>query len=96
LGASVAGEVDGVADHNAHHGKAAGEAGEGAEVVAGDAGADAFALESEDGLGGEAQLVGDGDADASVADVEAEKTGMRGGFQVSAPISELVCGLENP
>jgi hypothetical protein len=79
--AFVAGEVDGIADDDGGDGEAAGEAGERAEVFTGDAAAGALALEGEDGLGGEAELVGDCDADAAVADVEGEKAGWRGGLQ---------------
>lgn len=57
LPAFVAGEVNGIADDDGGDGEAAGEAGERAEVVAGDAAAGALALEGEDGLGGEAELV---------------------------------------
>ena len=74
-GAWFAGKMEGVADNDARDRVAAGEAGDGAEVFAGVAAAE----EGEDGLGGEAKLVRDGDADAAGADVEGEKTGRRGG-----------------
>jgi len=62
LGAEVAGHVEGVADDDGLAGVAAGEASEGAEVVAaGGAG------EGEDGLSGEAEGVRDGDADPAIA-----------------------------
>jgi len=73
LRALVAGEVDGIAHDNADHCKATREPGQGAQIVAGDAGRVASPLKRQHRLGGEAQLVGDGDADAAVADVQAEK-----------------------
>ena len=58
-------------------------AGERAEIFAGDAAGAAFALEREHRLGGEAEFVRDGDADAAVADVEGEIAGF--GFQIVLP-----------
>jgi hypothetical protein len=93
LWTDVTGEVEGVSDDDADDGKAAGETGEGAEVVAGDAAAGALALEGEDGLGGEAEFVRDGNADAAVADIEAEKTRGWDGFQGIAPNAGAGWGL---
>jgi hypothetical protein len=83
LGAQVAGEVHGVADHYAYDAKPPGEARQGAQVVAGDAAA--FALKREHGLGGEAEFVRHGDADAAVADVEGQIA--RFGFQMVSQLS---------
>lgn len=85
LGTGRAGEVDGVADDDGGDGEAAGEPGEGAEVVAGIA----MTLKSEDRLGGEAEFVRDGDADAAVTDIEGEVSGWRCGDQLSAPSFQL-------
>ncbi len=70
LGALVAGHVEGVADDGLGDVVLAEEAGDGLEV-----GASAGAVEGEDGLGGEAEGVGEGDADAAVADVEGGDAG---------------------
>lgn len=80
--------MQGVADDDGDDGEAAGEASEGAEVVAGGAFAAAFAFERKDGLGGEAEFVGDGDADAGVADIEGEIAGDGGGVQVCSSFYE--------
>lgn len=77
LGAEFAGEVDGIADDQSDDGVAAGQAGEGAQVFT----AVAAAFQREDRLGGKAELVADGHADAAIADVEAEVARMCGGFQ---------------
>jgi hypothetical protein len=74
LGAEVAGEVERVADDDADAVETAAETGEGAEIVF----RVALAGEGEDGLGGEAELVRDGDADAFGADVEGEVAGGHG------------------
>lgn len=70
-GADFAGEMQGVADHDARHGEAAGEAGDGTQIVA----AVAAYFKGHHRLRGEAQLVGDGDADAFCSDVEGEIAG---------------------
>ena len=72
LGPGIAREQQRIADDDCGHLVAAGEAGEGAHIVAGVA----FALEGHDGLRGEAKLVGNGDADAAVADVKSEVAGL--------------------
>lgn len=70
-GAGFAGEMQGVADYDAGDGEAAGEAGDGAQVFAGVA----ARFEGHDGLGGEAERIRDGDADAFCSDVEGEIAG---------------------
>jgi hypothetical protein len=79
LGAEFAGEVDGIAHHDADDVEAARQAGDGAEVFS----MIVTAFEGEDWLGGEAELVGDSNADAAVADVEGEIAG--DGLQLVAP-----------
>jgi hypothetical protein len=69
--AGFAGEMEGVADDNGGDREAAGEAGYRAEIVA----SVAVDFEGEDGLGGEAEFVGDGHANALGADVETEVAG---------------------
>jgi hypothetical protein len=67
--ALVAGEeVQGVADDDADDGEPAGETRDGTEVFA----RVAAGFEGQDGLGGEAEFVRDGDADAFGTDVEGE------------------------
>jgi len=87
LGAGLAGEVDGVADDDANNAESLGKPGQRAKIFSGDAGRGASSLEGQDGLGGEAELVGDSDADAAVADVEAEIA--KCSFQLLAPSSQL-------
>ena len=60
--------MHGVAHHNRGDSKPPRKTSQGAQVVAGIA----LAFEGEDGLGGEAQFVGDGYADALRAEVEGE------------------------
>lgn len=69
--AHVPGQMQWVADHDGGDRKTAGQAGNGAEIIA----AVAVNFESEDGLGCEAKFVGDGNADAFGADIEAEIAG---------------------
>jgi len=83
LGAEFSGEMDGVANNDAYDAKAAAEAGNRTEVVSGNARRWAATLQGQDRLGGEAEFVGDGDADAAVADVEAEIA--KGRLQLLAP-----------
>jgi hypothetical protein len=70
LGALVAGHVEGIADDGLGDLVLAEETGDGLEVRAA-----AGAVEGEDGLRGEAEGVGEGDADAAVADVETNDAG---------------------
>ena len=91
LGARLAGKMDGIADDDGGHGEAAREARQGAQVFSGDGGRGATALEREHRLRREAQLVGDGHADASVADVEAEIAGF--GFQLFCSQKPSYCAL---
>jgi hypothetical protein len=69
--AFVAGQVQRVADDDAGDRESAGEARDGSENVA----RSAAGFERHDGLGGEAEFVGDSDADAFGADVEGEIAG---------------------
>jgi hypothetical protein len=62
--------VERVADDDARDPVATGEPGDGAEIVA----AIAVNLEGENGLRGEAELVGDRDADALCANIQCKKT----------------------
>jgi hypothetical protein len=64
--------VEGVADEDDFDVVLADEAGDGFEV-----GAEGGAVEREEGLGGEAERVGDGETDAAVAYVERESAGVR-------------------
>jgi len=71
LGALVAGHVEGVADDGFGDGGVfAQDARDGFEVVA-----EFGAVQGEEGLGGVAELVGEGEADAAIAYVEAEDAG---------------------
>src|SRR5208337_5667113 len=81
LGAGAAGQMHWVAYHDAHDAKAAAESRQRAQVVA----AVALALQRQNRLRGQAQLVRDSHADAAVADVEAEIARIRGGLQRLAP-----------
>jgi hypothetical protein len=81
LGAGRAVGVEGVADEEGLDFVLADEAGDGFEVGSyiwfG-----AGAVEGEERLGGETEGVGDGEADAAVADVEREDAGMGHGVSV--------------
>jgi len=77
LGAGRAVCVERVADEEDFDFVLADEAGDGFEV-----GAERGAVESEEGLGGEAEGVGDGETDAAVAYVEREDSGMGHGVSV--------------
>jgi hypothetical protein len=77
LGAGRAVGVEGIADEEDFDLVLADEAGDGFEV-----GAEGGAVEGEEGLGGEAEGVGDGETDAAVADVECEGAGMGHGVSV--------------
>jgi hypothetical protein len=66
--------MDGVADDNGGDRETAGETGERAEIFA----LVAAAFKRENGLRGETELVRDRNADAAVADVEAEIARVRG------------------
>ena len=85
LTALVAGEMDGIADDDGCNGEAPAETGQRAQVFA----VVVTALDGEHGLRREAELIGDGDADAAVADVEAEITMLGTGFQFLAPSYQL-------
>jgi len=70
LGADVAGHIEGIAEDNGGAAVFAQQAAEGFEVLL-----RVFADQGKDGLGGEAELVGDGDADAAGAEIEAQEAG---------------------
>jgi hypothetical protein len=88
LGAELAGEVNGVAHHDAGDAEAAGQTGQRTKVLSGNAGRWATPLQGQHRLGGKAQLVGDSDADAAVADVETEIAG--NWLQLPAPSFQLL------
>ena len=85
LGTDAAVQMHGIAHHDAHDGEAPAEAGQRTEVVA----LIALALQRQNRLRCQAQLIRDGNADAAVADIEAEVARMSGGFQFLAPASSL-------
>lgn len=68
LGADVTGHIQRVTEDDGRALVFAEEAGEGLQV-----GFDIFAHQSQNRLGGESQLVGDGDTDAASSEIEAEK-----------------------
>lgn len=70
LGADVAGHIEGIAQDDGGAAVFAQEAAEGFKVLL-----LVFADQGEDGLSGEAELVGDSDADAAGAEIEAQKAG---------------------
>ena len=79
LGAGRAVGVKRVADEEDFDFVLADEAGDGFEI-----GTERGAMEGEERLGGETEGVGDGEADAAVADVERESAGVRHGVSVRA------------
>jgi hypothetical protein len=81
LGTHVAGKMHGIAHYYAHDGEAAAEARQRAQVVA----LVVVALQRQNGLRGQAQLVRDSYANAALADIEAEIARMRNSFQLLAP-----------
>jgi hypothetical protein len=81
LGTYVAGEMDGIAYHDAHDIEAPRQPRQRAQVFA----LVVTPLERQYRLGGQPQFVGHGHADAAIANIEAEVAGMRGGFQLLAP-----------
>lgn len=70
LGAEIAGHVDGIADNDAAAVEFTQKASERFEVLP-----RIFADQSENGLSCEAKLVGDGDANAAISEIEAQKAG---------------------
>ena len=70
LGTDVAGHIQGIAENDGGAAKFAEDAAQGFEILL-----DVFADQGQDGLGREAKLVGDSDANAAVAEVETEETG---------------------
>lgn len=87
-GALVAGKVARMAHHNGGYAKPPRQARQRAEVFA----EIAFPLQRQDGLGGEAQFVGNGYADALCADVEAEVSRRWVGFQRGLLLTSLKPG----
>ena len=71
LGADVTGHIDGIAEDDGGAAEFAEEAAERFEVLL-----RVFANQREDGLSGEAERVGDGDADAAAAEIEAQEAGL--------------------
>jgi hypothetical protein len=70
LGADVAGHIEGIAEDDGRAAVFAEKAAEGFEVLF-----QVFTDQGEEGLSGEAELVGDGDTDAAGAEIEAQKAG---------------------
>jgi hypothetical protein len=70
LGADVAGHIERIAEDDSGAAVFAQEAPQGFEVLL-----RVFADQGEDGLSGEAELIGDGDADAAGAEIEAQEAG---------------------
>jgi len=79
--AGLTGKMQRVAHHNSRHAESPAEPRQRAQIVP----ELAAPLEREHGLRREAQLVGDGNADAAAANIEAEIAGMRNSFQLLAP-----------
>jgi len=71
LRAYVAGHIEGIAEDDGGAAEFAEEAAEGFQVQL-----RVFADQREDGLGGEAELIGDSDADAAGAEIEAQEAGL--------------------
>jgi hypothetical protein len=70
LGANVAGHIEGIAEDDGGAAVFAQQAAKGFKVLL-----LIFADQGEDGLGGEAEFVGDGDTDAAGAEIEAQEAG---------------------
>jgi len=83
LGAWFSRKVDGVANHDPGDTKPLSQSCKRSEVFSGDARRCASPFQGQHRLGGKAQLVGDSNPDAAVADVKAEIAG--NGFQLLAP-----------
>lgn len=71
LRADIAGHIEGVADDDGGAAEFALQAAEGFEVLT-----HVFADKGENRLGGEAEFVGDSDADAAVSEIEAQEAGL--------------------
>ena len=69
------GEADGIADDDGRNCEFASQTAEGAKVFA----AAALAFKGKDRLGSQSELVGDGDADSAIADIESQETRGRSG-----------------
>ena len=83
LGAGLAREVNGVADDDGYDAKTFGKPCKGPQVFSGDAGRWATPLQGQDRLSCKPQLVGHGNPDAAIADVETEIA--KDSFQLLAP-----------
>jgi hypothetical protein len=81
LRANVAGEMHGIAHHDARHSKPPAEPRQRAQILA----AIMPPLQCQHRLRSQPQLVRHRHADAAVADIEAEVTGMENSFQLLAP-----------
>ncbi len=85
LRAWLAGKMQRIAHYNTHDPKAPRQPCQRAQI---------FALvvpsdKRQDRLRGQPQLIGDGNADAAIADIEAQIARMEGSFQLSAPDLQL-------
>jgi hypothetical protein len=83
--ALFAGKVQRVPDHDAGHSIPPGEAGQGAQVLAGAA----LSLKRENRLRSQAEFVGHGDSDAPGAHIETEIARLGGGLQRVLPPTSL-------
>lgn len=86
LRTEFAGEMQRIADDNSGHAEAPRQPRQRAQILAGIV----LPLERQHRLGCETQCVGDGDADAPVADIESEITGNGRAFQSSTPALQLI------
>lgn len=77
LRAQLAGEMERIADHDSSHAKPPRQARQRAQILA----PVAAALQRQHRLRGQPQFVGDGYADAAIADIEAKIARLDGGFQ---------------
>lgn len=91
--ADIPGEMQRKADDDAGDAVAAAEASNGAKGFSGAGPGAAVQVEGQDGLGGKAQLVGDGDADAPCADVEGQEAAWRSSIQGRTPVTSLLPGI---
>jgi len=83
LRAQLSGEVQGIPHHDSDHRETPRQARQAAQILA----RIAVALQGQDRLHGDAQLVADGNADALVAYVERQVAGMGSGFQFAVLVA---------
>jgi hypothetical protein len=76
-------QMEGISHHDSGHAEAAGQARQRAKVFS----PVAATMEGENGLRGESQFIGDGNANAAVTDVESEHAGLIGGRQTHGSLS---------